>query len=131
MKLRVSNSIERNISYWTEQNANGYADAGRRHWLSDRFTWGEYDVPESDIGALPDVAGKDVIEHRLRDRLHLGVAWLVVGLNRSSASTRRRRSWRRPMSSDGRSARVSLSYGPRLQKPCRRARDASFEPRGV
>jgi hypothetical protein len=90
-EARVSNSIERNISYWTEQNAHGYADAGRRHWLAAQFTWGEDDLPESDIGALPDVAGKDVIE------LGCGTAfisaWLgVVGLDRSSASTRRRRS---------------------------------------
>ena len=80
-EARVSNSIERNISYWTEQNANGYADAGRRHWLSDRFTWGEYDLPESDIGALPDVAGKDVIE------LGCGTAYISAWLARRGAQS--------------------------------------------
>ena len=91
--------------------------------MSDRFTWGENDLPKSGIGSPPDVAGKDVIELGC-GTAYISRGWLVVGLNRSSASTRRRRSWRRPMSSDARSARESLSCGL-LQKPCRCATPCS------
>ena len=75
----MSDSIERNVGYWTDQNANGYADAGRRHWSADRFTWGEFHLPESDVGALPDVAGKDVIE------LGCGTAYISAWLARRGA----------------------------------------------
>jgi SAM-dependent methyltransferase len=75
----VSDSIERNIGYWTTQNASGYADAGRRHWLSDDVTWGEYGIPEADVGALPDVVGKDVVE------LGCGTAYISAWLARRGA----------------------------------------------
>jgi SAM-dependent methyltransferase len=75
----VSDSIERNVGYWTAQNANGYADAGRRHWLTDDVTWGEYGIPEADVGALPEVAGKDVVE------LGCGTAYISAWLARRGA----------------------------------------------
>jgi SAM-dependent methyltransferase len=54
-------SIERNQAYWTSQAAD-YAVAGLRSWSTDEFTWGQFGVPEAEVGALPDVAGKDVVE---------------------------------------------------------------------
>ena len=75
----MSDSIERNVAYWTEQNARGYADAGRRGWSADRFTWGQFAIPEDDVGALPDVAGKDVVE------LGCGTAYISAWLARRGA----------------------------------------------
>lgn len=77
----MSDSIERNVAYWTAQNASGYADAGRRAWSSDHFTWGEYEIPEDDVRALPDVDGRDVVE------LGCGTAYLSAWLARRGART--------------------------------------------
>ena len=54
-------SIRRNQGYWTTQ-APDYVDAGRRSWSTDEFTWGCFGVPESEVGALPDVDGADIVE---------------------------------------------------------------------
>jgi SAM-dependent methyltransferase len=75
----VRDSIERNVEYWTEQNANGFGAAGRRHWADDGFTWGEYEIPEDEVGALPDVAGKAVVE------LGCGTAYISAWLARRGA----------------------------------------------
>jgi SAM-dependent methyltransferase len=75
----VSDSIERNVGYWTDQNAAGYGAAGRRHWSTDHFTWGEYEIPEAEIRALPDVVGKDVVE------LGCGTAYIGAWLARRGA----------------------------------------------
>src|SRR6188472_49897 len=54
-------SIERNQAYWTTQ-APDYAVGGRRDWGTDEVTWGQFRLPEAEVGVLPDVAGKDVVE---------------------------------------------------------------------
>ena len=47
---------------WTTANER-YTDAqGDRAWASDVITWGQWQKPESELGVIPDVAGKDVIE---------------------------------------------------------------------
>ena len=84
-----------------------YAVAGRRHWSTDEFTWGQYRVPEAEVGVLPDVAGKDVVE------IGCGTAYISAWLARrgaahaSSGSTRRRRSSPPPGAS-------SDEFGPRF-----------------
>ena len=75
----MSDSIERNVGYWTQQNADGYADAGRRSWSTDRFTWGEFSIPEDEVGVLPDVDGKAVVE------LGCGTAYISAWLARRGA----------------------------------------------
>ena len=57
----MSDSIGRNVGYWTQQ-ADDYAPEGRRSWSTDEFTWGEFRIPETAVGALPDVKGADVVE---------------------------------------------------------------------
>ncbi len=74
----VSDSIERNVGYWTDQAAD-YAPAGHRHWSTDHFTWGEFEIPESEVGALPDVTGADVIE------IGCGTAYISAWLARRGA----------------------------------------------
>lgn len=73
-------SIERNQAYWTSQ-ASDYAVAGRRSWATDEFTWGQYSVPEAEVGALPDVAGKDVVE------IGCGTAYISAWLARAGAGS--------------------------------------------
>ena len=50
-----------NRKRWDEW-APDWAERGRRLWQQREITWGEWDVPESDLQLLPDVAGLDVIE---------------------------------------------------------------------
>jgi SAM-dependent methyltransferase len=69
---------QRNRAYWDSQ-ADEYARAGRRNWATDEITWGIWGIPESEVGALPDVAGRDVIE------LGCGTAYFGAWLARREA----------------------------------------------
>ena len=53
--------VERNREVWTTF-APEYAERAPRHWSADAITWGVWNVPESDMQALPDVRGMDVLE---------------------------------------------------------------------
>jgi SAM-dependent methyltransferase len=51
-----------NRGIWTESNRE-YTDAqADRDWRAEEVTWGMFDVPETDVGVLGDVAGLDVVE---------------------------------------------------------------------
>jgi SAM-dependent methyltransferase len=67
-----------NRDYWTSQ-ASDYVDPARRHWATDEPTWGIWEIPETDVGALPDVSGLDVIE------LGCGTAYWSAWLARRGA----------------------------------------------
>ena len=61
-------------------NAPLYAEPGRRAWTRPEFTWGMFQVPESNLRALPDdLAGRDVIE------LGCGTAYICAWLARRGA----------------------------------------------
>ena len=52
----------RNREVWTKANRE-YTDArAGEAWAKDEIEWGVFGVPEAEIGALPDVRGKDVVE---------------------------------------------------------------------
>jgi SAM-dependent methyltransferase len=68
----------RNRAGWNAQAAD-YAEAGERHWASDAVTWGMWDVPESEVGILPDVTDHDVVE------LGCGTAYWSAWLARRGA----------------------------------------------
>jgi SAM-dependent methyltransferase len=71
--------VRRNRVVWDEWAAN-YAEAGERGWTeSGAPSWGIWSVPEADVGMLPDVAGKDVIE------LGCGTAYVSSWLGRRGA----------------------------------------------
>jgi ubiquinone/menaquinone biosynthesis C-methylase UbiE len=54
--------VQRNRSAWDDM-ANDYAVSAPKAWARDEPTWGEYNIPEADIHALPeDVSGMDVID---------------------------------------------------------------------
>ena len=75
----MTDSIERNVDHWTGQAA-AFAVAGRRSWETDDFTWGEYSVPEADVGVLPDVTGARVVE------IGCGTAYISAWLARRGAA---------------------------------------------
>ncbi|HWH24169.1 MAG TPA: class I SAM-dependent methyltransferase [Candidatus Limnocylindria bacterium] len=70
--------VQRNREYWDGQ-ADEYAVAGRRAWAREEIDWGIWGVPESEVGVLPDVAGRDVIE------LGCGTAYFSAWLARRGA----------------------------------------------
>jgi len=49
-----------NRDYWTSQAAD-YVGPAERHWASDAPTWGIWEIPEADVGVVPEVDGLDVI----------------------------------------------------------------------
>jgi SAM-dependent methyltransferase len=81
-----SDHVRRNRAAWDEESER-YFEPGRRAWESDEPTWGIWNVPEHELHALPEVAGKDVLE--LGCGTAYWSAWLarrgarVVGLDNS------------------------------------------------
>jgi SAM-dependent methyltransferase len=71
-------SVARNVQIWTEDDAY-LIESGRRAWASDKPSWGIWPVPESEVRALPEVAGKDVVE------LGCGTAYWSAWLARRGA----------------------------------------------
>jgi ubiquinone/menaquinone biosynthesis C-methylase UbiE len=74
----VASSIERNRAAWTEWAAE-YAENAEKSWSQEEITWGIWRVPESEVRALPDVDGKDVVE------LGCGTAYVSAWLARRGA----------------------------------------------
>ncbi len=70
--------VRRNREAWDEW-ARDYAEAGRRRWADEEITWGIWNVPESELKVLPDIAGLDVIE------LGCGTAYVSAWLARRGA----------------------------------------------
>ena len=54
--------VAMNREGWTRANAE-YTDAQARDaWAQEEVTWGKWSQPESELRALPDVSGKEVVE---------------------------------------------------------------------
>src|SRR5579862_7026343 len=65
-----------NRDLWTKSNAE-YTDAqAAGAWAQEEIAWGVWQTPERELGALPDVRGKDVIE------LGCGTAYFGAWLER-------------------------------------------------
>jgi SAM-dependent methyltransferase len=69
----------RNREVWTKANAEYTDRRARAAWAEEEIGWGMFAGPESEIGALGDVAGKDVIE------LGCGTAYFGAGLAKRGA----------------------------------------------
>jgi SAM-dependent methyltransferase len=70
---------ERNVEAWTRANTD-YTDArAEEAWGKDEIDWGIWAVLESEVHALPDVSGKDVVE------LGCGTAYFGAWLKRRGA----------------------------------------------
>jgi SAM-dependent methyltransferase len=77
--LSEPDHVARNRVLWTQTNAEYTDGAAERAWSDRPFTWGVFGVPETELGALGDVAGLDVIE------LGCGTAYLAAWLARQGA----------------------------------------------
>lgn len=75
----MSESIAHNRAHWNAM-AHHWVRAGERAWATDEVTWGEFEVPEAEVGALPDVAGRDVVE------LGCGTGYVSAWLARRGAA---------------------------------------------
>ena len=74
----MSEHVDANREYWTTQ-APRYAEAAERAWAKAEPEWGVWRVPEAELLALPEVAGKDVVE------LGCGTAYFSAWLARRGA----------------------------------------------
>jgi SAM-dependent methyltransferase len=52
----------KNREVWTKANAEYTDQKARESWAKDEIEWGMFSGPESEIGALGEVSGKDVVE---------------------------------------------------------------------
>jgi SAM-dependent methyltransferase len=68
----------RNRELWTKSNAD-YTDRQARVRWAGEPAWGMWDIPETELGVLGDVAGLDVVE------LGCGTAYLSAWLARAGA----------------------------------------------
>jgi SAM-dependent methyltransferase len=68
----------RNRESWSKEAVNYVANA-ERNWAATEIAWGIVKAPESELGLLGDVAGKDVIE------LGCGTAYISAWLARRGA----------------------------------------------
>jgi SAM-dependent methyltransferase len=75
----MSESIEANIAAWTKVNEELTDPWAERHWGSPEIRWGIFGIPESEVGALGEVAGLDVVE------LGCGTAYFSAWLARRGA----------------------------------------------
>ena len=69
----------RNRASWTKSNEQYTHEHGVRAWQQEEVTWGLWEIPESDLNVLPDVAGKDLVE------LGCGTAYFSAWLARRGA----------------------------------------------
>jgi SAM-dependent methyltransferase len=76
--MSLPDHARENKASWEVEAAN-YVEPAKRDWGTDEISWGIFRVPESDVGALPDVAGMDVVE------LGCGTAYLSAWLARRGA----------------------------------------------
>jgi SAM-dependent methyltransferase len=72
-------SVARNVAQWTRTNAEFTDGAALRLWAQEEMDWGVFNVPESELGVLGDVAGLDVVE------LGCGTAYVSARLARQGA----------------------------------------------
>jgi SAM-dependent methyltransferase len=68
-----------NRAVWTKTNAEHTDANAPKAWAQEHITWGTTEVHEADVGVIPDVAGKDVVE------LGCGTAYFSAWLARLGA----------------------------------------------
>jgi len=71
--------LEVNRALWTLVNAEFTDERAASAWAAREITWGLFELPETEIGALGDVAGLDVVE------LGCGTAYFSAWLARRGA----------------------------------------------
>ena len=76
--VTLSPDAERNRDAWTAY-APDYVPAAEQNWAEAEITWGVWGMPETELRALPEVEGKDVVE------LGCGTAYISAWLARRGA----------------------------------------------
>jgi SAM-dependent methyltransferase len=76
--VELPEHVRINRAAWDVEAAN-YVDAARRDWAAHEIGWGIWHVPEAEVGALPPVDGRDVVE------LGCGTAYVSAWLARRGA----------------------------------------------
>src|SRR4030095_911241 len=71
-----------NRELWTQINAEDTDGHAPRAWAAEDISWGNFGVPEREVGALGDVGGLDVVE------LGCGTAYFSAWLARRGARAR-------------------------------------------
>jgi len=74
----VTGHVDSNRASW-DRRSGEYAAYGRRSWAREEPVWGIWHLPERELRALPDVAGRDVVE------LGCGTAYWSAWLARRGA----------------------------------------------
>ena len=74
----MTGHVEGNRKAWDERSAE-FAEYGRRAWARDEPSWGLWHLLERELRALPEVAGRDVVE------LGCGTAYWSAWLARRGA----------------------------------------------
>jgi SAM-dependent methyltransferase len=69
-----------NVEDWTRANAEYTDGRAEQSWAADEITWGVMNVREAELQALPDLAGKDVVE------LGCGTAYFGAWLKKAGAA---------------------------------------------
>ena len=72
--------VQQNVANWTRANAQYTDAAAERAWAQDEITWGVFEIPESEVDVLGDVAGRDIVE------LGCGTAYFSAWLARRGAN---------------------------------------------
>ena len=78
MSDQLPEHVRRNRLAW-DRMAPDYAEEGRRAWTGKEPSWGIWGIPDRELGLLPPVAGRDVIE------LGCGTAYISAWLARRGA----------------------------------------------
>ena len=68
------------IEAWTRANAEYTDERADQSWAREEISWGIWRVPESELRALPEVAGKDIVE------LGCGTAYFGAWLKKAGAA---------------------------------------------
>jgi SAM-dependent methyltransferase len=58
----TSSDLERNVAVWTKANAEYTDGSAAAAWAKAEITWGMFNVPESELDVLGDVAGLDIVD---------------------------------------------------------------------
>lgn len=118
----LTDHVTRNRGLW-DRWSEEYFEPGRRAWAREEPDWGIWSVPERELRALPEVAGKDVLE--MGCGTAYWSAWLarrgarVVGLDNSRRQLENARRFQREFGVDFPLVHANAELAP--------LRDASFD----
>lgn len=60
--MSSSDYVGQNVAHWTQANADYTDGQAARAWAQEEIAWGVWQIPESELNVLGDVAGLDVLD---------------------------------------------------------------------